>query len=380
MRPALSILVVDDSEPNRLLLTRFIEGLGHEVRIACDGQEAVEACKAQLPDVILMDIVMPNLNGYSAAVTIRQNCAPHWLPIIFLSAKTAEVDQLEVLQVGDDFLPKPVNLRMLGAKINVMTRLADMQRRLADNALKLEAYRIESEREQHFARQMLDEMMGYHQLMPERLQRWIKPATQLSGDLISHVDDGHDALYVMLADSTGHGLSAAICCVPAFEAFSAMANDSMDLPAIATEVQKKLKRLLPTGHFLSAVLLKFDFARRSVEIWHGGIPFVGFIGESRKLKLWPSQHPPLGALPDKFFDASTQSWQWDEPGHFIVCSDGILEAESEQGAYFGEEGMLAALLVAPLGGEFEAVKEAVSRHLEPGEPRDDMSLAVVRCA
>jgi serine phosphatase RsbU (regulator of sigma subunit) len=333
-----------------------------------------------MPELVLMDIQMPVMDGVQAAREIRQLCDDFWLPIIFLSAKDAEANQREVLRVGDDFLPKPVNLGMLEAKIGVMARIAEMQRRLADDARRLETYRLNNEADLQFAHELYDEIVGYRDDASGRLKCWVKPANHLSGDIIVQVGSATGPFYLMLADSTGHGLAAAICALPAIDAFIAMANKGHEISAIAREINGKLKRLLPTGHFVCAALICVDPQQHEVQVWNGGIPLVAFIADRGQiLRQWPSRQPALGALRDADFDATTERWKWPEAGQVIVCSDGVIEAESEAGERVGHERVLATMTGAGADA-FNAVIADVDQVLQGRERRDDMSLAALRCS
>ena len=103
------ILVVDDLPSNRLLLQRLCEKFGHETISAEDGVLAVVAAKEQSPDLILLDISMPNMDGYEAAELIKAeaNSRPDdaYLPIIFVTAQTSDSSLTQAIQAGgDDFI------------------------------------------------------------------------------------------------------------------------------------------------------------------------------------------------------------------------------------------------------------------------------------
>jgi diguanylate cyclase (GGDEF)-like protein len=136
----LKILVVDDTRALRDLLSMMIESLGHTVVLAADGVEAVEVARRERPDLVMMDIEMPNKNGYEAAREIVRERDADWLPIIFLSASESDQDLEKAIESGgSDYLLKPVSLVVLGAKINSMRRIDDMRRKQVDLARQLSA-------------------------------------------------------------------------------------------------------------------------------------------------------------------------------------------------------------------------------------------------
>jgi diguanylate cyclase (GGDEF)-like protein len=127
------ILVVDDARLQRELMLKMVEGLGHSVLLAADGEEAVEMARRERPDLILMDIMMPNKNGYQAAREITRGPDEDWIPIIFLSVSEGDQDlEMAIASGGSDYLVKPVSRAVLGAKIASMQRIGDMRQRQMD--------------------------------------------------------------------------------------------------------------------------------------------------------------------------------------------------------------------------------------------------------
>jgi diguanylate cyclase (GGDEF)-like protein len=139
----MKILVVDDVRLQRELISQMIESLGHTVLLASDGREAVEATARERPDVILMDIEMPVMNGYQAAREITRAQGDDWVPIIFISVSERDQDLERAIESGgSDYLVKPVSRAVLGAKIASMHRIDEMRRRQQELAQQLQvAYR-----------------------------------------------------------------------------------------------------------------------------------------------------------------------------------------------------------------------------------------------
>ncbi|SBT05781.1 Protein PilH [Candidatus Accumulibacter aalborgensis] len=115
------ILVVDDSPTERHVMKTLLTGNGYEVITAESGEEGIAKAKSELPDLILMDIVMPGLNGYQATRTLTRNEATRNIPIIVFTTKDQETDKIWGLRQGaQDYLVKPVNGQELLAKIAVL--------------------------------------------------------------------------------------------------------------------------------------------------------------------------------------------------------------------------------------------------------------------
>ena len=119
-----SVLVVDD-EPNIVLSLEFLmRQSGFDVRVARDGDAALAAVEERVPDLILLDVMMPGRDGYEVCQTIRANPAWSKVRIIMLTAKSREVEQEKGLALGaDDYVTKPFSTRDLVEKVKLM--LAD---------------------------------------------------------------------------------------------------------------------------------------------------------------------------------------------------------------------------------------------------------------
>ncbi len=114
------ILVVDDEENIREVIKEYAEFEGHEVDEACDGMQAIEMAKAKDYDIIIMDVMMPRLDGYSACKEIRKIKST---PVLMLSARGEEYDKLFGFEIGvDDYVVKPFSPKEVMARINAIVK------------------------------------------------------------------------------------------------------------------------------------------------------------------------------------------------------------------------------------------------------------------
>ncbi len=129
----MKILAVDDSKMNIMLMTKVISEMGHEVICTESGEEAVALYESEQPDIILMDVIMPGMNGYEATKAIKalEKEKGYWTPVIFLTAKNEADDlALGIEAGGDDYLFKPVNAVIVSAKVKAMERIILMKKEL----------------------------------------------------------------------------------------------------------------------------------------------------------------------------------------------------------------------------------------------------------
>lgn len=120
------ILLVEDNEMNRDMLSRRLTRNGFEVVVAVNGQEGVDLATSEMPDLILMDMSLPILDGWEATRQVKTNPATANIPVIALTAHAMAQDKADALAAGcDEFDTKPVELPRLMGKINALLGLAD---------------------------------------------------------------------------------------------------------------------------------------------------------------------------------------------------------------------------------------------------------------
>lgn len=376
----LRILVADDTEANLLLISKFITRLGHTVITARNGAEAVDAFTRETPNMVLMDVMMPVMDGLEATAKIKA-LSKHWVPVIILSAKSHEQDQAKGLEIGaDDYLTKPINFVILEAKINVMRRIAVMQRQLAENTRQLEQYRDEAEEEQRIADGLMKRLIHAEGLNDKRLKYWVSPTRRFSGDLVAATRSRSNDLYVILADATGHGLPAALNLLPLTQIFYGMAEKGFSVAHIAAEMNHKISLLTPSDRFVATVIACINSRDKLIEVWNGGNPSPVFATDDGQIShQFTSRHLPLGILNQEQFDSQTELYHWDIGGHLVMCSDGLLEAENAAGHAFGQERFFQVLERITGKQRFISLVAAVQEHLGSLSAHDDVSLVMASC-
>jgi twitching motility two-component system response regulator PilH len=114
------VLIVDDSESQLYALSKIVEGAGHEVIAAENGEQGVEKALAEIPDLILMDVVMPGLNGFQATRKISKDNSTAHIPVIFVTTKDQETDRIWGMRQGASaYITKPVDKNAL---LNAMNK------------------------------------------------------------------------------------------------------------------------------------------------------------------------------------------------------------------------------------------------------------------
>lgn len=373
----LQVLACDDVPDNLEILRQLLESLGHVMLPATTGEQAVELFRIRQPDLVLMDVMLPGIDGCQAVQQIRALAGERWVPIIFLSALDKPRDMIRGLDAGgDDYMVKPIDLRLLMAKLGAMQRIVAMQARLKATTLELQAYREQADHELEIARNLLEHMTAADALDTPGLSVWIVPAAGFSGDLLLARRARNGDLFLMHADSMGHGLPAALPLLPIAPIFTSMVERGHGVASIVREMNGRLRHQLPSGRFVSATVARIDSRNRLVEIWNGGNPAALLLdAKGEPLARFEANHPPLGLMGDEEFCSDVRAWQCQQPVRLLVYSDGLEEAMSPSGESFGLTAILATMdQTAAPGAGLAPLQAALGRHLAGRDAHDDVSV------
>ncbi len=505
----LTVLAVDDNRTNLQILRVFLNKLGHEVLLAENGAVALSVYREKKPDLILMDIMMPVMDGLEATRQIRAQASDIWVPIIFLSALDRDENLVGGLEAGgDDFLSKPINFSVLEAKMRSMTRTLRLQQNVSDtlrrlktvsdnvleaiitidtdatitscnravedifgwevdellgrnvkvlcaepyrsehddyvreyvsggpprvigmgrevlaerrngtvfpaeltvsevrlehkrmfigvirdiserkraehllqeNATKLQRYYDATESENQLAKALIERQLMRKELSDPLVSYWLSPAQNFSGDVLAAARSRDGRLYALLADATGHGLTAAISTLPLLTLFYRLVPEGAPLATMIAEINQQLRDAMPVGRFVGATLLCIDPIRRRGEIWVGGMPNALLVGGNGKIdREFSSQGLPMGILDSGETSYEPEIFEWTAPSQVVLYSDGVLEAENAEGVQFGRYQLFSALTHAGADTLCHALKDALTTHLAGKSAQDDISLMVLAC-
>ncbi|MDX1757577.1 MAG: fused response regulator/phosphatase [Marinobacter sp.] len=372
----LRILIADDSESDRLILAKLVERQGHEVVGARDGLEAVEQFRDHDPHLVLLDVMMPRLDGMEAARQIKVIAGERLVPVIFLTSISDAPTLAKCLESGgDDFLSKPYNRVILEAKINAFNRMRLMHRTLSHQRDLIRDRNRLLLSEQKVAKRVFDNVAHTGCLDAPNLRYHASPLSIFNGDVLFACPRPAGGMHVLIGDFTGHGLPAAIGAMPMAEIFYGMTSKGFGSDDVLREINQKLKRILPTGMFCCALFIQADFHLNQLRVWNGGLPdgyLVRHNGERVKLA---SSHLPLGVLSSERFAAQVDVIHTEPGDALLVATDGILEAENAEGEMFGEVRLLDAMS-GQTGGDdlFESVMAAVSEFTGDQRVQDDLTV------
>ncbi|WP_339495110.1 ATP-binding SpoIIE family protein phosphatase [Pseudomonas sp. RA_105y_Pfl2_P56] len=374
----LTILIAEDSAADRLLLSTIVRRQGHEVLTAANGAEAVDIFRRQQPSLVLMDAMMPVMDGFEAARQIKALAGETLVPIIFLTSLIESEALARCLEAGgDDFLAKPYNQVILAAKIKAMDRLRRLQATVLQQRDLIAKHHHYLLNEQRVAKAVFDKVAHSGCLSAPNIRYLQSPYALFNGDLLLAAHTPAGDMYLLLGDFTGHGLPAAVGAMPLAEVFYGMTAKGYGLAETLREMNAKLKRILPVDMFCCATLLCLSFQRRSVEVWNGGMPdgYLHRIASGERIPL-AAQHLPLGVLSPQAFDDSTQVYPMAVGDRVFLLSDGVIDTSNAHDQLFGVERLQQ---VFAANREPDRLFEDIERALCDfrGEARDDVSMVEI---
>ena len=378
----LTILVVDDEEFNRALLNMLLSARGWNVIDAADGFEAVERFKQYHPDIVLMDVMMPGMDGFEATRKIKKLAGATHVPVIFVTTLNDSESLSRCLACGgDDFLSKPCNHVILYAKLAAHGRIRRLTSMLdaRNRALKRHTDRIATEHA--IAQRVFENFLapGLSELPGFRVH--LSPTSLFNGDIVQAVvtDRGH--LKVLLGDFTGHGLAAAVGSIPVAEIFTSLSRRNVSVGKIAFELNARLRALLPEEMFFAAIIAEFNASGRRIEIWNGGMPPPYLITPSGNLgAVLKARNLALGIVSDYEFEETTDTLHVNPGDRLYLYSDGIIEETNRDGEAFGSQRLVHVLTQNDsIHGRFNRLIEAQRQFAARDSPNDDSTLVEVVC-
>lgn len=378
MSGRLSILIAEDGAADRMLLAAIVGRQGHRVSTASNGAEAVRRFEHERPQLVLMDALMPVMDGFEAARQIKRLAGNELVPIIFLTSLTEGEALVRCLEAGgDDFIAKPYNPVILEAKIQAMHRLRRLQATVLEQRDLIARRNQQLLDEQRAAKTIFEKVAHAGCLNAPNIRYRQSPRALFNGDLLLAAQAPAGRMFVLLGDFTGHGLPAAIGAMPLAETFYGMTAKGYSSNQILREINGKLKQILPVEMFCCATLLDINFEQGILRVWNGGLPdgYLLRAADGERLPL-RSRHLPLGVREPSSFDDSFETLPLAIGDRLLLMSDGVLESCNADNELFGEQRLLAVLDANSNPATlFDDVQEAL--HAFHGQILDDLSLVEV---
>ena len=372
------VLLADDNASDRMILSAMLKREGYEVHAVCDGKEAVDAFAQVAPQLVLMDALMPGMDGREAARRIKNMAGDSFVPVVFLTSLSEAAELASCLEAGgDDFVSKPYNPILLRAKLNAYKRMRDLHAVMMQQRDQIAQANAHLMQEQLVAKAVFDNVAHSGALHADCFKHLLSPLAVFNGDVLLAARSASGGMHLLVGDFTGHGLPAAIGAMPLAEIFYGMTSKGFSIANIVREMNSRMKKILPVGVFCCASLIDVNFRRREFNIWHGGLPDAYLVRTNHQIETIPSTHLPLGVVGDGMFSTTTTRLSVDHGDHLMIFSDGIVEAVNASGDMYGTERLREVLDRSAENSCFAALLDDVERFVGTAERSDDLTLIEV---
>jgi len=373
-----NILVVDDDEFLNEIFCQFLEAKGFNTSSAHNIAAAMQVAETGADiDLIVLDYQLTDGNGLDFLSNINSRGLLQDSPVIMISGNDDTMFLERCFASGvTDYIIKPVNLSLLVLKVSAVINSVAMQRVISLQNAELEHFKREAEREESIAKFTYEYLVRQHNQDINGVSIWLKSSSSFSGDIaLAKVSPSGD-LYFLLADATGHGLSAAITVMPVVSIFSSMVAKGFHIQRIVTEINKKLIRDTPQDRFVAAIVIQMHRERKEIDVWNGGIPTAYWVDKGKVLQEFHSEHMALGILDDDMFDANVITCDFPGCGTIIAYSDGLIEEMNDEGQSFSAERV--AELVKINDADLQSVLvRALKDHTGRDNYKDDVSVCML---
>ncbi len=389
------LLVIDDTEMIRDMVSRRLAKRGsHTVLVAEDGLRGLEMIEEHDFDLVLLDIMMPGLDGYQVLAKIREEYAPSDLPVIMATAKDQSEDIVGALKLGaNDYVTKPFDFPVVLARVQTQLVAKRSRDALAAAHEKMKkdleaAARIQ----QTFLPNQIPEVKG------ARFAWRYLPCDELAGDTLNIIPLDESRVAVFVIDVSGHGVPSALLSVTLSRLMSGAAETSSVLwtsdegatalrIASPVEVVESLAQRFPynpeTRQYFTLVYGVLDLERRELCYVSAGHPPIVQVRGGCDPFLHQPTGPPVGLIPPGLLSVqySEETIRLEVGDRVYFYSDGIPEANNPE----GEELEVDRVTEVLVGLSDTTLDESVSRLLEhveewvegPASSGDDVSILAV---
>jgi len=342
-----TILAVDDTPENLDVVKGILAG-EYTVKVAVHGKVALKIAEKQSPDLILLDIMMPEIDGYEVCRQLKANPATRNIPVIFLTAKGETADEAEGFNIGAaDYILKPVNPPLLKARVKTHLALKQHMDKLQDAYAVIDKQRERMQQELNVGRDIQMSMVpdifpAFPDHQEFEIHALLKPAREIGGDFYDYYFIGQDKLCVSVGDVSGKGVPAALFMAVTQTLIKATAGEDHSPASIVTRVNDEISQDNPSCMFITLFLGILNIRSGEFCYTNAGHPYPYLKragGEVETIK--PVHGPVVGAMEGMAYREDTVQLGKDD--QLLIFTDGVTEAMDLSDQLYGEDRVIEYL-------------------------------------
>ena len=374
MRESPLILIVEDNPAGLEIMQLRLAANNYQVITATDGEKGLAQAEKHLPDLILLDIMMPKMDGLEVCRRIKNNPDLPFMPIIMVTAKADSKDIIAGLEAGgDEYLTKPVDHGSLVARVKSMLRIKELHDTVLEQSAQLKIQLKTAAKIQTLFWPDLPDLEG-----AARLWAVSEPASYVGGDFYDVITLPDRSILAYVADVSGKGVPAALIMAALSTGIRAEALLHDDLNSLLQAVNTGMFNLASDeGYFVTIVLLRYWPTTGKIELIRAGHLDPLIVSEKEVKKIPYLRGISLGVLKDVNFESSELSLR---PGEsLLLFSDGVTEAENEKKELFGEDRLLDYLQNTQILPRGKGLLDVISKWRGEAEVNDDLTILEIWC-
>jgi len=371
------ILIVDDTPLNIGVISGALKD-SYKTKVATNGEKALALASAEeKPDLILLDIMMPGMDGYEVCSRLKSDPATREIPVIFLTGQTAAEDETRGFEVGAvDYVHKPFSPAVVKARVRSHIFLREARAQLASQLLALN-------NELEMARQIQLSILPHSipKLPGLEIAARFLPMTSVAGDFYDFIEIDEKHIGILIADVSGHGLPSALIASMLQVALTAQAGHASEPAKVLLGLNHALCGKF-TYNFVTAAYVYVDLEKNLMRYAGAGHPPVlqwrNSTGQTAKLL---ENGLVLGMVEEATYDALEFPLELGD--RYVLYTDGVLEATNSAREEFGADRFMRFIenhkhLVADQFSEtlLTELSRWSNQTSEPGQ-QDDITLLVI---
>lgn len=369
------VLIINDDDGIRALTTLLLEEQGFEAYEANGGKKGIEKALQVNPDLILLDIMMPEMDGYETCAALKRDSATQNIPVIFLSSLTNPKDKIKGLEIGGvDFVNNVIDKGELLARVNNQLKIKSLTQALRNSNEQLLL------KQESLDKDLSAASIIQHSFLPSQTFKsphvdvaWIwTPRDRLGGDIFNIMPYGDSKLVFYMVDVSGHDVPSALVTISVSQFLHQQKLLSPEQIMVELDKEYPLERF---DRYFTLFYLILDVSNGQMVFCRAGHTPGIKLSKDKPIKLLNEGGPLVGLNLNLPFEEGIEALESGDK--IILYSDGVTDVKNQEGEFFGADRFYSILetnKTLPIKQLIEIVQQALKEFGEGVPPLDDISI------